>query len=65
MMLRGVLAVAAMAAGLFLTREAFWGCTGLALVWLACLLLFDLQNGRRFLTHAVPTRRPGSIAIAA
>ena len=52
MMLRGVLSVAALAAGLYLTRNVLWGCVGLALVWLAALLFFDVPRGRRFLAPA-------------
>jgi O-antigen/teichoic acid export membrane protein len=48
MMLRGVLSVAALSTGLYLTRNILWGCVGLALVWLAALLFFDVRRGRRF-----------------
>jgi O-antigen/teichoic acid export membrane protein len=50
MMLRGGLSVVALGAGLYLTRDVFWGCVGLALVWLAALLLFDVRRGRRFVS---------------
>lgn len=48
MMLRGLLAVAALSTGLYLTRSVLWACCGLAVVWLAALLLFDVKHGRRF-----------------
>ena len=48
MMLRGAFSVVALSAGLYLTRDIFWACVGLALVWLAALLLFDFRRGRRF-----------------
>jgi O-antigen/teichoic acid export membrane protein len=48
MMLRGALSVFALSAGLYLTRDVFWGCVGLALAWLAALLFFDIRRGRRF-----------------
>ena len=48
MMLRGILSVAALSAGLYLTRNILWGCVCLALVWLAALLFFDVRRGRRF-----------------
>jgi O-antigen/teichoic acid export membrane protein len=48
MMLRGILSVVALSTGLYLTRSLLWGCGGLALVWLAALLFFDLRHGRRF-----------------
>jgi len=64
MMLRGLLAVAALSTGLYLTRNVLWGCWGLALVWLAALLLFDVRHGRhfdvghpRFAESAKPRRR--------
>jgi len=48
MMLRGLLSVVAVSAGLYLTGDVFWGCAGLALVWLVALLYFDVRRGRRF-----------------
>ena len=48
MMLRGVLSVAGLSAGLYLTHKVFWGCVGMALLWLAALLFFDVRRGRRF-----------------
>ena len=49
MMLRGTFSMLALIAGLYFTGDVFWGCVGLALTWLAALLLFDLRQGRRFL----------------
>jgi O-antigen/teichoic acid export membrane protein len=49
MMLRGTFSMVALIAGLYFTGDVFWGCVGLALVWLAALFLFDLRRGRRFL----------------
>jgi O-antigen/teichoic acid export membrane protein len=46
MILRGVLAVAALAGGLYLVHNVFWACMGMALVWLAALLLYDVRHGR-------------------
>jgi O-antigen/teichoic acid export membrane protein len=48
MMLRGILSVAALSTGLYLTRSLLWGCAALALVWFAALLFFDVRQGRRF-----------------
>jgi O-antigen/teichoic acid export membrane protein len=48
MILRGVFSVATLSAGLYLTRNIFWACVGLVLVWLASLYLFDLRQGRHF-----------------
>jgi O-antigen/teichoic acid export membrane protein len=52
MMLRGVLSVAALSTGLYLTHSVLGGCVGLALVWLAALLFFDVPRGRRFAASA-------------
>ena len=62
MMLRGILSVAALSTGLYLTRNVFWGCIGLALAWLAALLFFDVRRGRRFLA---PSERFATPARAA
>lgn len=48
MMLRGALSVFALSAGLYLTHDVFWGCVGLAMAWLAVLLLFDVRRAGRF-----------------
>ena len=48
MMFRGVLAVAAVSVALYLTHNVLWACIGMAFVWLASLLLFDVQQGQRF-----------------
>ena len=46
-----------------MTRSVAWACCGLAVVWLAALLLFDVRHGRRFaaghprLTEAAEPRR--------
>jgi O-antigen/teichoic acid export membrane protein len=58
MMLRGVLSVAALSTGLYLTRNVLWGCVGLAMVWLAALLFFDVPHGRRFLARSVRVAQP-------
>jgi len=52
MMLRGILSLAALSAGLYLTRDVFWGCVGMALLWLAALVLFDVRRGRRFIARS-------------
>jgi O-antigen/teichoic acid export membrane protein len=46
MILRGVLAVAALSGGLYLTHDVFWGCMCVAVAWLAALLLFDARHGQ-------------------
>ncbi len=47
MILRGILAVIALSAGLYLTGSVFWGCMWMALSWVLTLLLFDARHGRR------------------
>jgi O-antigen/teichoic acid export membrane protein len=71
MMLRGILSVAALSIGLYLTRSLLWGCGGLALVWLAALLFFDVRTGRHFVGDyqtlartAEPRRRLDLMRIA-
>jgi O-antigen/teichoic acid export membrane protein len=49
MMLRGVLSVAALTAGLHFLHSAFWGCICMLIAWLAVLLLFDFRRGRSLL----------------
>jgi O-antigen/teichoic acid export membrane protein len=46
MMLRGSLSVLAVAIGLYLTRSLLCSCVGLALAWLAVLVLFDAPRRR-------------------
>ena len=48
MMFRGGFSVIALTLGMYLTRDIFWACVLLALVWLAALLLFDVRWGRCF-----------------
>ena len=52
MIIRGILSVAALSAGLYLTHSVLWGCAGMALVWLLALLFFDARQGRRFVANA-------------
>jgi O-antigen/teichoic acid export membrane protein len=47
MILRGILSVGALSAGLYFTKNVFWGCVWMALVWTAVLLLFDMRHGWR------------------
>ena len=59
MMLRGGLSVVALSTGLYATHNVLWGCVGLALVWLAALLFFDVPRGRRFVADSARSRRAG------
>jgi O-antigen/teichoic acid export membrane protein len=52
MIIRGILSVIALSAGLYLTHNVLWGCAGMALVWLLALLFFDARQGRRFVVEA-------------
>jgi O-antigen/teichoic acid export membrane protein len=47
MILRGLLSVAALSAGLYFTKSVFWGCVWMAVVWTAVLLWFDMRHGCR------------------
>jgi O-antigen/teichoic acid export membrane protein len=58
MMLRGTFSLVALSVGLYVTRDIFWACLGLALVWLAALLLFDFRRGRRFVALSEKCRQP-------
>jgi O-antigen/teichoic acid export membrane protein len=49
MMLRGVVSLVALSAGLYLTRDVFWGSIAIALVWLAALIGWDFRQSCRFL----------------
>jgi O-antigen/teichoic acid export membrane protein len=55
MMLRGVLSVAALSAGLYLFHDVFWGCVGVAIAWAAVLVFFDARHGRQLV---VCTEKP-------
>jgi O-antigen/teichoic acid export membrane protein len=60
MILRGVIAVAALCAAMQLTHQVLWACTCIAIGWLGALLLFDMRNGYRMVlsTEAPsPSRR--------
>jgi O-antigen/teichoic acid export membrane protein len=50
MIIRGILSVAALSTGIYVTHNLLWGCAGMALVWLATLMFFDARQGRRFVT---------------
>jgi len=52
MMLRGGLSLVALSTGLYATRSVLGGCIGLALVWLAALLFFDIPQGRRLIGNS-------------
>jgi len=59
MILRGILLVAALSTGLYLTRSVLWGCATLVLVWLVVLLFFDVGHGRAFVAgHTRSSRHP-------
>jgi len=47
MMIRGVLAAAALGGALYFTHSLLWGCAAMAVVWLAALIMFDARRGRR------------------
>ena len=51
MILRGIVSVAALSAGLYFTRNLLWACTALTLVWLAALLSWDSRQALRILAR--------------
>ena len=57
-MLRGVLSVSVLGVTLYVTPDVLWGCIGLALVWLAALVFFDVRRGRRLLAPGVELSPP-------
>jgi O-antigen/teichoic acid export membrane protein len=59
MMLRGVLSLVAISAGLYFTGDVFWGCIGIAAVWLGVLILFDFRRGRGIVAETEDL--PGSL----
>jgi O-antigen/teichoic acid export membrane protein len=61
MMLRGMLSVGALGAGLYLTHNIVWGCAALALVWLGALVGFDMPRGRRFAAGSATARSSWSL----
>jgi O-antigen/teichoic acid export membrane protein len=61
MMLRGIISVIALSTGLYLTRDVFWACVCLALVWLAALLFFDVRRGRRLVPRSEAFAEPWAL----
>jgi O-antigen/teichoic acid export membrane protein len=61
MILRGVLSVAALSAGLYLMHNVFWGCLAVALAWLGAFLFFDLRRGRRLVASTETPRERGGL----
>jgi O-antigen/teichoic acid export membrane protein len=68
MIIRGALAVIALSAGLYLTRNVFWGCVWTALAWVVTFFSFDVRRGQRLVacteggeTEAVG--RPGKMRL--
>ena len=57
LMLRGVLSLAALAAGLYLTTSLLWGVVAMALCWAAVLVLFDIPRGARVLGSGSPNSK--------
>jgi O-antigen/teichoic acid export membrane protein len=57
MMLRGVVSVIALSAGLYVTKDVFWGSLAVALVWLVALIRWDFRQGCRFIERSPQLRR--------
>ena len=47
--IKGVLSLGALAAGIYFTRDVFWASVCLAVAWGIVLLGYDVRNGRRIL----------------
>jgi O-antigen/teichoic acid export membrane protein len=56
MILRGIGAVIALSAGLYLTRKVFWACVWLAMAWLVTLVFFDARQARALLARSETSR---------
>jgi len=54
MILRGIVSVAALSAGLYLLHDVFWGCLFVALTWVASLLFFDVRRGQHLVGCTEP-----------
>ena len=64
MMLRGILSLIALSAGLYLTRDVFWASLAVALVWLAALIGWDFRQGFRIIERSPQfTRFPGAASL--
>jgi O-antigen/teichoic acid export membrane protein len=49
--IKGIISLAALSAGVALTGSVFWGVVSMALVWGVLLVSYDLPNGRRVLQN--------------
>jgi len=63
MILRGGLSVLALSTGLYVTRNVLWGCVGVALVWLAALLIFDVRRARGYVARSEKFAPPAGETI--
>ena len=61
MIIRGILSVAALSVGMYVTHNLLWGCVGMALVWLAALMLFDARQARRFVAGPRESGYPAGV----
>ena len=61
MIIRGILSVAALSVGMYVTHNLLWGCVGMALVWLAALILFDARQARRFVAGPQESGYPAGV----
>jgi len=49
-MIRGLLSLLALSAGVYLTGSVFWGVVGLAVAWALALAIYDIRSGALMLT---------------
>jgi O-antigen/teichoic acid export membrane protein len=51
-MIKGIISLMALSAGVALTGSVFWGAVSMAFVWGVLLISYDLPNGRRVLQNS-------------
>ncbi len=62
MMLRGVVSLAALATGVWLTGRLFWGVLGMVLAWALVLAVYDCRSAYLFLSEGAREATSSSLA---
>jgi O-antigen/teichoic acid export membrane protein len=57
MTIKGILSLAALSAGIYLTHSLLWGTIGLGIAWTLVLFGYDLNSGVMMLTNAAPRQK--------
>jgi len=68
MMIKGLLSLVALGAGVYLTKSTLWGTIGLATAWILVLVGYDIHNGALILkispqTADMPAHNPAGLKI--